>query len=115
TLPGDAYCNRHPSDDYTIYCTTADKGNSVYFVYSTVRHMIVDIAASGHDKTIGELIVAWGMPTGAKYSELGAQVYWGTRSVYLVTTDFNPGTPVNYVSYSLEPHAVPAWMGFISR
>jgi hypothetical protein len=68
------------------------------------------------DLTIGDLILAWGEPTGQTRYGYSADVYWGTRSAFVSSTPgFSPFSTVYFVTYRAELEQAGPWRGFVSE
>lgn len=112
-LPATARCDRRTSSENVMYCDIMDNGRTIYFSYDAKRNVIISTVASLKGrKKIGELILAWGTPTGYKKWGIAAKVYWGKRSAYVVTRDFSPDSVASFVTFTLEPAEVSPWKGF---
>ncbi len=98
-----------------LYCNALDDGVIVHFSYDLQEREITSTVVAVQNVTIGQLILAWGIPTGYAKSVGAAEVYWGTRSVYLASLPFTPETQVGYIAYSLRPYVTACWHGFTNR
>lgn len=113
-LPEEARCDYHPFLDSRIYCSTTRDGSTVYLSYDVARHEIMDTVIFTNHMTIGDLILAWGAPTGYTRSGAALQVYWGSRSAYIFVGTFSPNSRTSFITYSLEPRETLDWRGFIN-
>jgi hypothetical protein len=114
-LPSSARCDWYTVNEHMLYCTVTENGLSAYLSFDIDHQMIRSATLAVQDKVVGDLILAWGEPTGFAKSGLSNQVYWGNRSVYLLSTPFRPDTRVGYVFYSLSPYTAGPWRGFVNR
>jgi hypothetical protein len=64
--------------------------------------------------SLGELIAAWGDPSGIISSESVIHVYWGTRSALLYTRSLQPNSPVDFILYDPAFQQTSRWLGFTS-
>jgi hypothetical protein len=109
-LPKVAECN-HFEDDI-ISCIVHELGQDVYVSYEKNTRMIVHTGLKTNESKIGELIVAWGLPSGFNQYDDSIFVYWGTRSAVLYTTSFRPESRVEFIQYDLDEQPASAWRGF---
>jgi hypothetical protein len=115
TLPHDATCDWHPASEKTLYCYVEVNGAPIYMAYDMARNKILDVAATAHDATVGDLITAWGRPTGVIRWSVSVQVFWGTRSAYVMSGAFTPSSHASFISYSTDVRDVEPWQGFRNR
>jgi hypothetical protein len=111
-LPSGAHCDWQPTGDDMLYCNVYMEYGLAYLAYDIERKQIIGTAASAGGKTIGDLILAWGIPTGFVKWSLSVQVYWGTRSAYIISNEFGPSSHASYISYTLEAQKTAPWKGF---
>jgi len=72
-------------------------------------------ATSVQDFTIGDLIGAWGMPTGIVKYGRALDVYWETHYASLNICSFQPDSRVKtYRLFSRSDNLATAWRGFSS-
>jgi hypothetical protein len=114
SLPADARCDWHMVMEHILYCNVVDSNVLVHFSYDIERQVILSSSMLANGKTVGDLLLAWGEPSGYTRSEMAVQVFWGARSVYLSSTPFKPGTRAGYITYTLEPDSARPWHGFTS-
>lgn len=76
---------------------------------------IVQTSIPAHEYTMGDLLLAWGRPTGFIQDDEGIYVYWGARSAYLIGCSFWPGSHLESITYSLQATPAPPWRGFVRR
>jgi hypothetical protein len=115
TLPKEAKCDWNPAAEEMLYCQVLLDENSIYISYDMRRNLIVNAALSAHDTSIGDLITVWGNPTGMIRWNLSVQVFWGSRSAYVVTRQFTPSSRASYISYTADLHPTDPWKGFINH
>jgi hypothetical protein len=111
-LPKDSECN-HIEDDI-ISCIVHELGQDVYLTYGASSRMIVHTGLKTNESKIGELIIAWGIPSGFNQYDTSIFVYWGKCSAVLYTDSFRPESPVKFIQYDLEEQQASAWRGFIN-
>ena len=112
-LPEDAVC-REPQF-YFHTCVFNLLGQRTYLTFDPKTKMIVQIAIQVREYKIGNLITAWGNPTGIKRYFNRVQVSWGRRSAVLYTYSFRPESLIEFIQYDLEEHQAPPWQGFVNR
>jgi hypothetical protein len=98
----------------TKYCRITLGYTTVFATYDVTRRMITRVSYSGNGETIGELIMAWGTPTGMKRLPWAMEVHWKNRVVYASLQPFNPKSRAVLIAYTLDNEAVPAWRGFLN-
>ena len=112
-LPADTTC-REPvtkNQSCTSYRVSVG-GKEIYLAIDQSGQKIADTVYSAHEYTIGELILAWGLPSGFTQYGSAVQVYWDRRFAYLITCSFQPDSHVELISYSLTSSQAPPWRGF---
>ncbi len=67
------------------------------------------------NKKVGELILAWGSPSGHQKLTLGNYVYWQGRYVYVAARDFGPQSNVSFIVFDNRPTNMDPWQGFVNR
>ena len=116
-LPKDAVC-RDSGDSLGYACDIDYFGKKTYFTTKTNTAMIISTTVGAREHTVGELIAAWGIPTGIIQNSHYTSVYWGTwrtRSAFLtMNRPFQPGSQVESIIYTLEPPQSSPWRGFMS-
>jgi len=90
-------------------------GRSVYLTYVFEERKIIRASVRAEDYNIGELITAWGRPTGIEKHGTTVLVSWGLRSVTLYTSFFNPSHPVAFIAYDNNMLNGAAWRGFMNK
>jgi hypothetical protein len=98
------YCNEHPSTD-----------TGLTFAFDRRRKTITYSSTYGFGLSIGELMLGWGQPSGYRSTGWAVQVYWGSRSAYLVSQKFEPQARVIFIAYELEPKESVSWKGFVTE
>lgn len=102
----------YPSN--TFYCRNVVDGTFMYAEYSQSRKIITRVSYSVDGETVGDLILAWGIPTGMQRYNWGVEIYWGKRSVWASTEPFTPMSRIFLVAYTLRTPDASAWHGFIN-
>lgn len=90
-------------------------GDHIYWLaYDGASQAITTTQFSVRGETVGELLIAWGTPTGVAEQGHWIAVYWGTRSAHLPECRVQPGSPVGYLAYGPMPELerMSAWRGF---
>jgi hypothetical protein len=113
-LPAQAICSWPPYASESMSCHLSSDGQSFYFTYSAQQGIIIRTAMAVEDQTIGELITAWGPPSGVQIYPWTVLVSWDSRSVFVASRPFSPGNRVSFVRYTLEPESTGPWQGFVS-
>ena len=72
---------------------------------------LTSISAPGY--SMGDLILAWGTPTGFSQFDRDIDVYWGARSTHLVTCLFRPESRVDVITFYRNPAFATPWHGFV--
>jgi hypothetical protein len=115
-LPREAKCNWPPNRSAGVmYCHVSLGQNRVYITYDPMREMIIRSSVEIDRETIGDLLAAWGTPTGLKRSRWSVQVQWGSRYVYAYGRPFVPENPIFFVFYGLEQDVNAPWTGFANH
>jgi hypothetical protein len=101
--------------DGSFRCLVIHDDKELHLVYDAVSRMITGTTMSADEETIGDVLLAWGTPTG--YTQKGPfiEVNWGTRSAYLFTCSFQPSSRLSTIAYELEARQVSPWRGFTNR
>lgn len=110
-LPSDASCFLHTSE-YVPRCSVRFLDDDIYFSFDTDTHVIVKAAIPAHAYTVGQLILAWGRPSGSMGSKYIISVNWGTRSAILYTNSLRPDSQLEFIVYDAKPQPVGSWRGF---
>jgi hypothetical protein len=116
-LPADTKCVE-PIDDkpcYTrSYYSFLYSGRQVYLTYDPHSARIVRTVIAGHEYTLGDLVVAWGIPDGFAQNGRTIDIYWGARGAYLNTCLFRLDSHIERIIFYKEPYHGSPWRGFIS-
>jgi hypothetical protein len=97
---------------YNSSCLGHLQGHDIYCDYEAGTHKIIRTTVSAEESAIGDLILAWGTPTGFDQYDTSIVVSWGTRSALLVTNSFQPNSRVRFIAYDTEPLKRSPWRGF---
>jgi hypothetical protein len=104
-VPTDARCDwEHYWGSEYRYCQSGA-------AYLTVKQGTIDRVTFDVHVAVGDLILAWGQPTGAEIYSYSTYVYWGTRQAW-VWGQFGPSARVWFVTFSAKPDQVGPWQGF---
>ena len=98
-----------------FHCYVHLSQEEIELLYDGVSQTILYNVASTPDQKIGDLIAAWGPPSGIARDNQATVVYWTTRSAYLAPCSFQPATPVRYVAYGPISVGMSGWRGFSHR
>jgi hypothetical protein len=98
---------------YNSSCLIHLQNHDIYWVYEAGTHRILRTTITAEENTIGDLILAWGTPTGFDQDGIWIVMSWDTRSAQLVTTSFNPYSRVRFISYDTELLRLSPWRGFV--
>ncbi len=116
-LPGspmvpEAVCDASRDGEYRCFVRHGDQ--VIWLAYDGAAQAITSTAFSVREETVGELLIAWGTPTGVAEQGGWITVYWGTRSAHLPECRVQPGSPVGYLAYGPMPKLgkLSAWRGF---
>ncbi len=85
---------------------------TIYLTYAPSSRMIVRTAIKAREYKIGELITAWGNPSGFTQEGDSVFVYWGKRCAILYTQSFRPESVVAFIQYDFDPQQASVWQGF---
>jgi hypothetical protein len=111
-LPRDAECSQISS--FYVSCHVQLIGEEVYLTYELGTKMVVHTAIRVREYAAGDLIVAWGIPTGISQSGSLTYLNWGNRSISVYTSSFYPGSRVKFIIYSFAQQQALPWRGFTS-
>lgn len=117
-LPAGTMCRQEYAEPDRLSCRAQSSPQGevdIYFSYD-LKEQVIDhtsVSLPGDGIAVGDLVLAWGDPTGMRQYSSDRQVFWGRRSVYLGGPIYSPFSPVTFVSYDLrEPEDVQPWKGF---
>jgi hypothetical protein len=94
------------------YCAVYVHGRKIYLGYETDRRRIVNVSYAGQGKPVGDLLLAWGMPTGIRRYSWSVEVYWGNRSAYVSNKPFGPKSKTLFIMYTSDRPKTEPWHGF---
>jgi hypothetical protein len=108
-LPADVNCLL-PDDRYNS-CTVRRDGKTVELLYDARTRQILRVEVPGAAYRFGDLILAWGVPTGYARSWYGCSVvvYWQTRAAYLYTCVLALTSQVMNVEFGLVVPPSSTW------
>lgn len=119
-LPGNPVpqpCDQIWPPDYlsdSSYCQITLNSRRIYVTYSVRHGTITRLSYSGQGETVGDLMLAWGMPTGMRDRGWAVEVFWDKRSIFASAKPFNPNSSIYWISYTLNPEATRPWRGFVN-
>lgn len=96
----------------TQYFQIHQDGADIGLTYDDQRQIIVQTVSAMPGYTIGDLVVAWGLPAGYDQHGPAVDVYWGTRSAHLTVCSFQPDSPIAFIVYYLGERQASPWQGF---
>jgi hypothetical protein len=109
-LPRNVSC-RVPGGEH-IECFAELSVHVIYFTFDEETRMIKRTVVPAWEYTLGQLIAAWGTPTGINRGDYTTYVVWNTRSALLYRSSIQPENRVNFIWYDLEPAQAAPWRGF---
>ena len=88
------------------------EGRKIYWYYELATRRIVRTGISANEYVIGDLILAWGTPSG--FDQFGSSIYvsWGTRSALITGRLLYPDSRIRFIEYDLDPPKRSPWRGF---
>jgi hypothetical protein len=115
-VPSDATCiavgaSLQPGAVPTSICTVKREDRTI--ILNAISQHISSIIIETPQYRIGELITAWGIPSGFSRSGANIIVNWQDRSAYLTTCNFAPTSAVSHIEFHQMPPKGGAWRGFI--
>ena len=133
TPPDDVRCGGDESDGESCYppldSHCYESGNlgggcvsSAVIQYNDQKiALLIDVAArtieltsiSAPGYSMGDLIQAWGTPTGFSQFGPAIDVYWGAQSAHLATCLFRPESQVDIITFYRTPAFAAPWHGFV--
>src|SRR5258707_9520621 len=95
-------------------CHVELEGKEVDLTFDTETGRTQRIGISGQDHLLGDLIRAWGTPTGLTRYGYGCSliVFWGTSAAQVYTCVLHPNSPIAYIEYTVGQQPQSAWQGF---
>lgn len=113
--PVDAHCYQSGDADWSCLTSAAiqyhDKQIALMIDVASRTIALTSISAPGY--TMGDLMLAWGTPTGFNQSDRAIDVYWGARSTSLTTCSFRPESKVDVITFYRSPAFAAPWHGFV--
>ncbi|MHB8625406.1 MAG: hypothetical protein ACYDEO_04310 [Aggregatilineales bacterium] len=88
-------------------------GKTLFFTIDMASQTIALTKIAAHEYAIGDLLLAWGTPTGFSQSGRDIHVHWGTRMASSTTCSFLPESRVDFISYYPKPPQAAPWHGFV--
>jgi hypothetical protein len=108
-------CTASPDERTYSVCTAEVFPYKIYVSLDEGKPIIVMTLVPGDGYALGQLILAWGTPTGIAQDSHSAYIYWGTRVASLPTRSFRPDGQIDYIQYDLFPSKASPWRGFTLR
>ena len=114
-LPSRIQCVTPPNSScYLASYSINTNGKAVHFIPDPEFRTIAYVLVEANEYTMGDLLAAWGTPTGFTQCVGEVTVFWGTHKAFFFTQSFQPDSHVELIVYALEPYQAPRWHGFIS-
>lgn len=113
--PVDAHCYESGDMDLNCFASASIQQNDkvISFTINIASRTITLTSIPAREYTMGDLILAWGTPTGFSQYRQAIDVYWGARSASLTTCSFRPESHVELITYYAKPAFTSAWRGFV--
>ena len=109
----DAHCYEPGDANCFISASIQQNGNVIRLTLDTASRLIAYTQISAREHTIGDLILAWGTPSGFTRYGRHIDVYWGSRNASLTTCAFRPESRVEFITYyRISPASASPWRGF---
>lgn len=112
--PVDAHCFESGDANCFAQGIIRYDGKPITITIDLASRTIALVNVPAQDYKMGDLLSAWGTPTGFSQVGRAIDVYWDTRSAHLTTCSFQPESRVDSITYSREPAFASAWQGFLS-
>jgi hypothetical protein len=106
----DADCHRYQYQYFS--CQIRVVGQDIFFDYELGSRRIVRTTIQARQYKIGELVTAWGYPTGFTRNGTTFVIFWGIRSAVLYTSSLRPDSQIQSIGYDWEPQRSSPWRGF---
>ncbi len=120
-LPGDnmppgAQCHTYSYYSYEIYCHLASDGGDIYFYPDKKSNKVAGASylISGHIN-VGQLLNAWGEPSGERRSEYASEISWPGKYAYVIDRFISPNSPVGYIFFGDSQAEDHKWTGFHNK
>ena len=112
-IPEDALCYSYLTIvDPSVVCYVTFQGKEIFLKFDQNMKTILRVITSTQEYTIGEMLLAWGAPSGIEATPYSTSIFWGTRSAHFYIDSLRPDSRVEYIRYDLEPQSVSPWQGF---
>jgi hypothetical protein len=108
-LPEGAIRAWSPNEEYM------SMDDEIHFTLYSELHVIATTLVPAQSFTLGQLIVAWGTPSGIRQTSHTTYIYWGTRTAHVYAGSYQPQSQVLFVTYAAEPKSASPWRGFRRR
>ena len=99
-------------DEHDPRCLFRLSDDDVHFNFDAETHIIVRTIIPAQKYTVGDLMAAWGTPTGITRNETNVYIYWGIRSALLYTRSLQPDSRVDFILYDRDQPQAAVWRGF---
>jgi hypothetical protein len=117
SLPSDADCYFYYYPPGGAYCHVRRGNLDIYLSLDTIHSKIEHVAylLNSDYLRIGDLVLAWGLPTGQYRSKWGQMIYFSTdRYAYIPGPEFRPASIVRLIVFGKNEIRIERWRGFHS-
>jgi len=84
----------------------------VYFDFDSQTRIITRTVIPATEYTVGQVLTAWGTPSGMIQRQTMTYLFWDTRAVLVYSSSVQPDSRVEYILYEPEPAQMLPWRGF---
>ncbi len=85
---------------------------AIWIAYDVHKNMILYTTVIGPTQTAGDLILAWGVPTGYLHVHQGHFIVWPDRYAYVIDRFFSPSSKISFIQYGGKLPDQTSWQGF---
>jgi hypothetical protein len=100
------------SGEYIPRCSVSYLENEIYFNFGSDNRTITRTLIPARAYMLGQLILAWGAPSGITWNDYTIYLYWGKRSALVYARSLQPDSPVEFILYDLVQQPASPWRGF---
>ncbi len=114
-LPQFASCDYHNFYGGIAYCRFGDFFSASYD-YTAHKIECIYHSQGFNGLTVGDLILAWGQPTGIEFSGYSTTLYWGNKLAYVsYNHKFTPSSLVTFTAWCNDQRHGSPWRGFQTK
>jgi hypothetical protein len=107
----DLSCSKTGYDIQSL-CSLKHTNKPIILKFHTDNRQIIQTTLWNYEYRVGDMIAAWGTPTGiARYGKL-TYLYWRTRAVFVHGKTLRPTSFVESIEYFMEQQQGKRWRGF---